>query len=237
MDMLFSRFHQRIREKIEKPSEKPILIGAFGDSLTLGATKLGVIDHEGVFHHQLWKMLITQFPKCVFSTINLGVGGQTATIGLGRAQEQLIPLQPDLVLLGFCANDCLAGPEGIPEYRKSMSKIIDLIQSKTQADLILLTPNFLCSRLSDQVAEEHKKIGLPEKFIPIQRDGILKQYVQVVRELGNDLGVPVADVYAQWEKMEKQGVDTTALLINGLNHPGRDGHAIAARLIFEALMR
>ncbi len=47
--------------------------------------------------------------------------------------------------------------------------------------------------------------------------------------------VAVADVYAEWQKLSDRGIDTTAMLANGLNHPDAEGHRIAADTIMKAI--
>jgi len=49
--------------------------------------------------------------------------------------------------------------------------------------------------------------------------------------------VAVADVYARWETLETRGVDTTAMLLNGLNHPDEAGHQLAAETIMEVILK
>ena len=52
------------------------------------------------------------------------------------------------------------------------------------------------------------------------------------------MNIPVADAYRRWEQMAAMGVDTTALLSNGINHPTAEMHDIFVdeimRKVFEA---
>ena len=49
-------------------------------------------------------------------------------------------------------------------------------------------------------------------------------------------GAAVADAYADWQAMERSGVDTTALLANHINHPARDMHPLFVHRILEQLL-
>ena len=46
----------------------------------------------------------------------------------------------------------------------------------------------------------------------------------------------MADALKVWNALEKNGVDTTAMLINGLNHPTAAAHDIFVEEIFRVLM-
>ena len=56
------------------------------------------------------------------------------------------------------------------------------------------------------------------------------------REIAREYGAAVADTYADWQAMERSGVDTTALLANHINHPARDMHALFVHRILEQLL-
>lgn len=57
-------------------------------------------------------------------------------------------------------------------------------------------------------------------------------YVQGMRDVAKELDVPVADAYAEWKRMADEGVDTTALLSNGMNHPTPEMHKLFADKLF-----
>ena len=58
-------------------------------------------------------------------------------------------------------------------------------------------------------------------------------YVERARQVAKELNVPIADAYAEWKQLEKSGVDTTAMLVNGMNHPDADAHKIFAEKLYE----
>ena len=67
----------------------------------------------------------------------------------------------------------------------------------------------------------------------MQNGGVLTRYVEAARGVARKLGVPVADAYRRWERLQAAGVDTTALLSNGINHPTVELHG----LFVEEIMR
>jgi len=230
---MLKHFHARIEEKNKNMGAAPVVIVALGDSVTHGLMQIDELDQEGVYHHQLWKKLIKRYPGCVFSVINAGVGGDSAPGGLARLERDVLRHQPDLVLVAYALNDSGGGEANLPNFSHALSEIIGRTRRDTKADAILLTPNFMCTRDNPMVADAHRKGNYGPIFAERQNSGGLAVYAQAVREVGARLHVPIADVYAEWQNLASKGVDTTAMLSNGLNHPDVPGHKIAA----DAVMR
>lgn len=59
--------------------------------------------------------------------------------------------------------------------------------------------------------------------------------VDVMRKVAKEKNVPIADAYAEWKALEKKGVDTTAMLVNGMNHPAAEHHHIFADKLYEVI--
>ena len=47
----------------------------------------------------------------------------------------------------------------------------------------------------------------------------------------------MCDCYAKWKLLSQNGVDTTALLANGINHPSREMAWMFAYSLLETMMR
>ena len=56
-------------------------------------------------------------------------------------------------------------------------------------------------------------------------------------EIAQQMHVTVCDCYKEWKKLYAEGVDTTKLLINRLNHPSPEMHRLFADELFECVMR
>lgn len=229
-----SRLSQAVRDKTaDYKSRGSLVIVAFGDSITMGATDFGVFDFEAVYHHRLKQMIGQSFPGPAGGTvsmINSGIGGDTAWKGLQRLDRDVIRYQPDLVIVAFGAND-LGGSVEQDAFRTSLMEIVTRIRSETPADIILVTPPFMAARDVGGVPPEYQ--DQLQRLIRLQTEGIVARYAQTVREIGDLMDIPVADVYSAWREMSDEGVDTTALLANGLNHPNAEMHKIPAALIFD----
>jgi len=232
---MLNHFHQRIHDKKADPRQPPALLIAFGDSVTQGCMECGVIDHAHVYHHLLKQMLESAHPQTTFSVLNAGVEGDSASGAICRLHRDVIRHDPDLVLVGFCLNDAMKGIEGIEEYSTSLKTVLNRIMSETSADIILLTPNFMASRITNRINEKH--IQYAKDMLACQNEGILAAYVRVLRNIGSSMNIPVADVYTEWERMAANGVDTTDFLSNGLNHPDISGQSLIAETIWQCIKK
>jgi lysophospholipase L1-like esterase len=227
-----SRFHQRIEEKTSNRAAAPVLCIALGDSVTQGVGAVNQFLHEAVYHRQFNRLLEQRFPLCVFNTLNAGVDGQTARDGLGRLERDVLQHRPDLLLVAFALNDAaLGGLQMLDEYTDVIRQIIQETRRYTQADIILMTPNMMITRPNAAIAPEHA--DFVSLLMDVQNKGVLGAYVQRLRQIGQEQNIPVADVYAAWEAMAARGIDTTAMLCNGLNHPTPEGHRLAAEVLMQ----
>ena len=230
----------QLRETIDRkvaayPAGGPVMIVAFGDSVTMGATVSGVLDPQHVYHNQLKQMLEKKYPRGVFSLINSGIGGDTARKAITRVARDVVTYKPHLTIVGFALNDVSTDPSKLADYKESLRQIVRTIREKTTSDIVLLTPNFMLARDNSRVAPYQRKL-IPS-MIKLQNEGHLARYAQAVRDVAVAENVPVADVYAEWEKQSGLGLDTTDWLANGLNHPDAHGHEIVATLIFNLIAR
>ena len=232
--MSFKRLHQRIAAKTASYSEAPVIMVAFGDSVTQGYTRAATIDAATVYHQQLKEKLERHYPLCTFSVINAGAAGQTATDSLSRLERDVIRYQPDLVMIGFGLNDAVVSETGL-ELRASLHTISKRLKSETEADLVLLSPNFMVTADNPNIdpSERHYLAD----FLEVYSKGNLAKTAQVIRDCAREIGLPLADVYASWQALAEQGQDTNYLLANGLNHPTAKGHRLTAELIFELIIK
>jgi acyl-CoA thioesterase-1 len=232
---LLDNFHLRIDAKTRDGSEPPVLIVALGDSVTSGAGLPGHYFHEEVYHAQLKRLLQLRYPTCRFSVINAGDDGRDAPSGVTRLERDVLHHQPDLLLVAYGLNDATArGRKGIEQYGEALTSIVHRAREASAASVILLTPNMMPTRENLNVPLEYQ--GLGERFIRLQNEGVLAAYAEKVREIGGRHRVAVADIYRIWEDLCLDGVDTTAMLVNGLNHPDTEGHRLAAESIMSLIV-
>ena len=228
-----SRFHERMQQKRQDNTRPPLLITAFGDSVTEGAMQLGIFDYQSVYHARLKRMLESAYPGVTFNMINAGICAQAAGVALGRIDRDVIRFQPDLVLVAFGLNDSSNGPEGLDEFSHNLRQMVTLITQNTNAEIILVTTNHIISTPNDNVLPDYEHFVEP--FIVRQKSGLIAAYAQRVRDLAREFSISIADVYERWDKLAQAGIDTTLFLSNGLNHPTPAAHIISAELIMQCI--
>lgn len=227
------RFFERVREKGCDAAQPPVLIVAFGDSVTQGAMALGKWDPESVYHRKFQQELESVFPSTTFSTINAGVGGSSARQSIARVPRDILRHQPDLVLIAFGLNDCGGGSEALPDFAAALGEIIHAVRTETEADIILLTPPHMATKRTGSVHVDH--VGVVDGFIQSQNNGTLALYAEVIRQVAREEVIALADIHAEWTRLRASGVDTNSWLSNGINHPDTQGHRLAATTLFTTL--
>ncbi|MDX9980846.1 MAG: GDSL-type esterase/lipase family protein [Lentisphaeria bacterium] len=233
---MLERLRHRIQEKSADMHARPVTIAALGDSVTAGVFERVDYDFAAVYHARLKRLLEARWPQCIFNVLNVGVNGDSAPGGLARLERDVVPHQPDLVIIAFGLNDSGGGEAGRGRFADALRGIARALRERTEAELLFLTPSFMNSRdAGDAVAPNHRAANLPALFAERQNSGLLAHYAGEVRAVAAEFGCPVADVYRAWEKLAQAGADTTAMLANGLNHPDREAHRIPAELIMQCI--
>ena len=239
----------KIIEKIIKKQaslrENPaITIALIGDSVTQGCFECftnekgdidTVFDAESSYGSRLKQILNRIYPTVQFNLINAGISGDSAPGGLKRLDRDVLSYNPDLVIVGFALNDSTMGLEGISQYKQAMSEILDKI-TKQGAECIVLTPNAMNTEISCHLKEK-TLIKFAERFKKIQLGGILDRYVETAKEVAENYGAKVCDVYARWKAMIEAGVNVTELLANKLNHPIREMHYLTATMLCDCMLK
>jgi lysophospholipase L1-like esterase len=176
------------------------------------------------------------FPAAAVSVLNAGISGDGSAGGLQRLERDVLAFRPDLVTVNFGLNDSTGGPDGVEAYKNNMREIFRRILD-SGAEAMLVTPSFMCSYVPALVEGEGLR-AFAKVAAGIQNDGVLAMYVEAAREAAREMGVPIADTYKRWEQLRDAGVDTTALLSNGINHPNFELHELFVeeimKQVFEA---
>ena len=228
------RFLGRIAANVSDHDAAPVLIVALGDSVTQGYTAHATISHDGVYHARLKRALETAYPLTTFSVINAGVAGQTVQDGLKRLERDVIRFEPDLLIVAFGLNDAARGGlEGVKQFKADLNHLLERVEAGTKAQVLLVTPSFTLKQINDHIHPD--ELSYVAGLLPLQRGEIVAAYATAIRQVGAARRLPVADVYAAWERAALEGVNTDDWLANGLNHPTGEAHAITADLLFELI--
>ena len=224
----------KIKEKLQLDyngliEHGPITIVAFGDSVTHGFLNGDEIDVDTVYWNRLRRKLNAVRDYVPVNVINAGIGGITAHGSLERMEKQVLVHEPDLVTVCFGLNDVNGTLE---EYVSALRTIFERCKN-AGADVIFLTPNMLNTYIAPDT--EDKWLEYAAKTADMQNSGKMDSFMDAARALAKEMGVPVADCYAEWKK-RSETEDTTLLLANRINHPTREMHELFAQKLFEIIM-
>lgn len=236
---------EKIKAKQMDLKEKPTVTIAFlGDSVTQGCFDVylqangGIetyFDQENGYHRYLAKLLAMLYPTVPFNMINAGISGSRATQGLQRLEQDVLSHNPDLVVVCFGLNDCGAGTEHVAEYANALREIFTRLRN-AGTEVIFMTPNMMCTQVSDHVRNETIRDCANQKS-RLQNEGILDLYMSEAKKVCAENSVPVCDCYAKWKRLYQNGVNITELLANKINHPTKEMNWLFAISLLEQMMQ
>lgn len=184
---------------------------------------------EDCFVTKVAKALKEKYGDAAPEVINAGVSGNKAGNGLDRLQKDVLDKKPDIVFVCFGLNDAAWS---LINYRNAMSGIFAKL-AENGIKSVLLTPNMMCTYVSDKAIECSRKAAA--KCSVAQTSGRMDETVETARACAAQYGADVCDVYAEWKKMYDSGTDITELLSNHINHPTPEMHDLFAARILETL--
>ncbi|NQX66996.1 SGNH/GDSL hydrolase family protein [Paenibacillus alba] len=195
---------ERWLSKLRTSEESSIVV--FGDSISAGGD---ASEEKFMYFNRVHQFLNEYYPRSRISLLNKSVGGETSKDGKNRIQRDVIPLRPDLVIIGFGMNDQNKHGEGVgvspADFESNLCQMIEAVKKLDNSDLVLVTP---C-------------LPNPKWWYS---SGLTGRYAEIIRQLGREYGVGVADVTAVWEQELAAGKSAESLLLNNINHPNDYGH-------------
>ena len=236
---------EKIKAKQMDLMGKPAVTIAFlGDSVTQGCFDVylqasgGIetyFDQENGYPRHLAKLLAMLYPTVPFNMINAGISGSRATQGLQRLEQDVLSHNPDLVVVCFGLNDCGGGAEQVTDYTDALQQIFIRLCS-AGVEVIFMTPNMMCTQVSDHVRDEVIRDCANQKS-QLQNEGVLDLYLSEAKKICAEYNVPVCDCYAKWQQLHQNGVNITELLANKINHPTKEMNWLFAVSLLEQMMQ
>ncbi len=166
--------------------------------------------------------------------VNAGVPGNTTTLGRRRFERDALAHQPSAIVIQLGINDstvdvwkdppATGSRVSLEDYRENLRYFVDEGR-KIGSEVILMTPNAL--RWTPKLRELYGK----PPYDPDEENGlnkILESYAQAVRDVAQEKGVPLVDVFAAYGKLS--GPLQDELLPDGM-HPNSNGHQLVADLL------
>ena len=221
---------------------RPATIAFLGDSVTQGCFELfesgraidTVFENKNAYSTRVNEILHTFFPKAHINVINCGISGDNAPNGLSRMERDILPFNPDLVVVSYGLNDCGNGEAGLEKYLNALDGIFKKVK-EAGAECIFMTENMMNTHVSCHVTNP-RFAEIAEGAAKRQNEGILDLYFESAKKVAVENGMRVCDCYAKWKAMHAAGVNTTELLSNYINHPIRELHYLFAYSLVETML-
>lgn len=235
---------QKIARKQADLYLPPVTIAFLGDSVTQGCFEVylledgrmqTVFDRAQSYSAKLGALLSALYPSVPVQLINAGISGDCAIRGLERLRQDVLAFHPDLTVVSFGLNDVCREDETMEQYLAALDGIFAQLRG-ADSEIIFMTPNMMNTRMSEHLRDpEIRKIAADT--MAVQTGGKLGQYLDAAKRLCAERNVRICDCYGKWMQLAANGVDTTALLANGINHPTREMHWLFANALLEELLQ
>jgi lysophospholipase L1-like esterase len=186
------------------PTNRTITIVCHGHSVPAGYFKTPVVDSLNAYPHLLYAGLKERFPYAVINVIVTAKGGEDSESGAKRFEQDVLPLNPDVLTIDYSLNDRHLGLHRAQIAWRSM--ITNALAH--QIKVLLLTPT------PDLAAIKNPKDELP-------------RHAEQVRRLAAEYSVGLVDSFAAFERAVKSGARLDDLMAQS-NHPNRRGHELVA---------
>ena len=242
-------FIKLITDKKENLMEEKVPTVAFiGDSVTHGCFELEVGDQNRVepvydvanaYPQYFSRILSILYPNVPINVIHAGINGDGTKGGVQRLERDVLRYHPDLTVVCFGLNDVHGGKDSISTYCRNLSLIFERIKD-SGGEVIFMTPNMMNTYVQDcptYVGRAAFLNGIAEKTAAFQNNGTFDAFIEAAKKTAVEQEVPVCDVYSKWKTLQKNGVSTTWLLSNYINHPTREMHWLFAYSLIETIMK
>lgn len=196
--------------EIKWPSNRIVNIVCHGHSVPAGYARTPVVDTFNAYPDRLHHRLKQRFPYAVINVIVTAIGGEDSVQGQARFARDVLPHQPDVVLIDYGLNDRRVG---LPKAKAAWSAMIAAAQA-AHVKMILLTPTM----------DAHAKLNDP--------NDPLNAHAEQIRKLAAEYHVGLVDSLALCKAELAKGVPP-ADLVSQPNHPSARVHA----LVTEALQK
>ena len=186
-----------------------------------GLPPMEITDARESYIEKFRQKLIDKFENTSVSVLNAGIAGDYLPSMIARSERDVIRYQPDLILINGSLNwnDEAMGDENV--YKTLLQQLVRTLKEKTDADIILLTPN------GDLPATMFAEMGYP------MADPTTWKRCEKIREVAQEENVCLADARSVWDAAKEKGCPWEELLANKVNHPSVEGHEVYARVLMK----
>jgi len=186
-----------------KFSKKNFELLIFGDSISAG----GGATSDAKAYYSLFADEIRKRYDIEVNITNKAIGGESSIDGIRRYIDVIKPSY-DLMILAYGMNDQVVNSDGkqyfFPQDYKSNLRVFIEYANEMNVPVVLISPCLSNPRW-------------------VHTSKIFMQFVEQVRELSKEYGIPYADVTSLWQN-ELKYKTYSDLLDNDINHPTNYGH-------------
>lgn len=190
---------------------RPLTIVAFGSSSTEG---IGASGPAAAYPARLGQVLGRRLPGHEVRVVNSGIGGDTAALMMARLDRDVLAHKPDLVVWQLGTNDALRGVEP-EEFRKLALQGVEQIRA-AGADILFMEPQLLPGQ---------------------GPESLYAHYIEEVRTLGAELGIPVllrSSIMAEWA--ERGVIPAGGMLSHDGLHMNDASYRCLAEVVADAIV-
>ena len=149
-----------------------------------------------------------KYPHAVMNAIVTAIGGENSVSGAARFENDVLSLRPDVIFIDYALNDRRLPVAEVEKAWRAMARAA----KASGVPVVFVTPT----------GAQDVKIGAADEPLEVR--------AALIRQVAAEEGVPVADVWAAWKAALAGGVKQESLL-SQVNHPNRQGHELAAKVI------
>ncbi len=216
--------------------DSPKKIVFFGDSVTEGCFELFPTSYgfdtvrrpEKAYASLTTCALKEKYGGENIIAVNAGRSGDSSKNGLERIGRDVLSHKPDIVTVAFGLNDVFRSGY----FEKNINEILRKVTA-SGAKAVLVTPNMMNTYIHKETPPSALKVA--GKTVAAQTDGTLDGIYLQSLSAAERFGAKVCDVYLFWKNLYSQGVDTTELLVNRINHPCEKMHIKTAELLLRTI--
>ena len=201
-------------------NNKPITIVYYGDSIMTGCNSSGFNKAEPnmpILSKLITKKLTSEFGLSDITEYNTAVGGWTTNNGVvqNEIQTRIINKNPDLVIIGFGANDGTFKLDKNTYGANIQSMMKAVLASNPDCEFVLISTPMPNSDASNAIGN---------------MAGNCEEYIEVLKSLSEEDNVAFADMttLSKYVLSRKDWVDITG---NNINHPSDFMIRLEAQLI------
>ena len=226
---------KKMAEKAKDLGREGVTLAFLGDSVTQGCFEiyskgneaiLTVFDKRYSYEMMVLEIFNMLYPTVTINIINAGIAGDRAPNGLKRLERDVIRHEPDLTVVCYGLNDSKDPGDSVGKYVTALEEIFQKLMD-AGSEIIYMTPNMMNTHISPCVTDP-LQISVAERCAEVQNTGVLAAHLEAGKALCKKCGIPVCDCYAIWKMLSENGVDTTELLSNKINHPTREMNKLFA---------